>query len=94
MFKTIIVQFDFDISKDFTFETVENKETFISKLELTSEEYIEESLKIIPKVFLVQINNNTIVKLCDTSIQHNYRSILLAKLTNLSLQLGKDLRKQ
>lgn len=90
MFKLIINQFDFNIPKDFTFKTIEEKTIFISNLVLSKDEYTEQGLKIIPKVPLIQIDTNTVVKVCDGSIQHNYQSILLNKLMSLSLKLGKN----
>lgn len=53
MFKLIIIQFDFNIPKDFTFETIEEKTMFISNLVLSKDEYNEQGLKIIPKVPLI-----------------------------------------
>jgi hypothetical protein len=94
MFKLVIVQFDFDVPEDFTFKNIEEKSMFISNLILNKDEYNEQGLQIIPKVPLIQIDTNIIVKICDRSIQHNYQSILVNKLTSLSLKLGKKLLKQ
>lgn len=94
MFKLIIIQFDFNIPEDLAFKNIEEKTVFISNLILNKDEYDEQGLKIIPKVPLIQIDTNTVVKVCDGLTQHNYQSILLNKLTSLSVKLGKNLLKQ